>query len=139
VGIRCTDHATPSICKKLALTSPTSGGRSVRIVCLQAKATEFIIIHTYNILSRLSPHIDQITGDHECGFQHNRTTTDQICYIHQIMEKKCESETVHQVLINFKKSYDSFRREVLYNILIEFGVAMKLVRLIKICLNKMCM
>jgi hypothetical protein len=28
------------------------------------------------------------------------------------------------------------RREVLYNILIEFGVPMKLVRLIKICLNE---
>jgi hypothetical protein len=28
------------------------------------------------------------------------------------------------------------RREVLYNILIEFGVAMKLVRLIKMCLNE---
>jgi hypothetical protein len=28
------------------------------------------------------------------------------------------------------------RREVLYNILIEFGVPMKLVRLIEMCLNK---
>jgi hypothetical protein len=28
------------------------------------------------------------------------------------------------------------RREVLYNILIEFGVPMKLVRLIKMCLNE---
>jgi hypothetical protein len=36
-GIRCTDHATPSILKKLALTSPTSGGRSVGIVRLRTK------------------------------------------------------------------------------------------------------
>jgi hypothetical protein len=28
------------------------------------------------------------------------------------------------------------RREVLYNVLIEFGVPMNLVRLIKICLNE---
>jgi hypothetical protein len=39
--------------------------------------------------------------------------------------------TVHQLFIDFKKAYDSVRRAVLYNILIEFGVTMKLVRLIK--------
>jgi hypothetical protein len=41
VGIRCADHATPSIRKNLALTSPTSGGLSVGIVRLRTKATEF--------------------------------------------------------------------------------------------------
>jgi hypothetical protein len=44
-------------------------------------------------------------------------------------------ETVHQLFIDLKKAYDSMRREVLHNILIEFGIPMKLVRLIKICLN----
>jgi hypothetical protein len=45
------------------------------------------------------------------------------------------NETVYQLFVDFKKAYDSVRREVLYNILIEFGVPMKLVRLIKMCLN----
>jgi hypothetical protein len=44
--------------------------------------------------------------------------------------------TVHQVFIDFKKAYDSVRGEVLYNILMEFGIAMKLVRFIGICLNE---
>jgi hypothetical protein len=35
-----------------------------------------------------------------------------------------------------EKAYDSVRREVLYNVLIEFGVPLKLVRLIKMCLNE---
>ena len=43
---------------------------------------------------------------------------------------------MHQLLINFKKAYDSLRREVLCNILIEFGFSMKLVRLLKMCLNE---
>ena len=42
---------------------------------------------------------------------------------------------MHQLFIDFKKAYDSGRREVLYNILIEFGIPMKLVRLIKMCLT----
>jgi hypothetical protein len=43
---------------------------------------------------------------------------------------------VQQLFIDFRKAYDSLRRKVLYNILIEFGVHMKLVRLIKMCLNE---
>jgi hypothetical protein len=88
-------------------------------------------------LSQLSPYIDKIIGDHQCGFQHNRSTTDQIFCIHQVLEKKWEyNETVHQLFIDFKKAHDSVRRDVLYNILIEFGIPMKLVRLIKMCLNE---
>jgi hypothetical protein len=43
---------------------------------------------------------------------------------------------VHQLFIDLKKAYDSFRREVLYNFLIGFGIPMKLVRLIKMSLNE---
>jgi hypothetical protein len=35
-------------------------------------------------------------------------------------------------IVDFKKAHVSVRREVLYNILIEFGLPMKLGRLIKI-------
>ena len=42
---------------------------------------------------------------------------------------------MHQLFIDFKTTYDSVRTEVLYNILAEFGIAMKKVRLLKMCLN----
>jgi len=45
---------------------------------------------------------------------------------------------VCQLFIDFKKTYDSIRREALYNILIEFGIPVKLVRLIKIRLTEKC-
>ena len=41
VGTRCADHVTPLYPQKLALTSPTGGGRSVGIVRSRTKATEF--------------------------------------------------------------------------------------------------
>jgi hypothetical protein len=73
------------------------------------------------LLSRLTPYADEIIGDHQYGFRCNRTMTDQIFYIRQILEKRWEyNGTVHQMFIDFKKAYDSVRREVLYKILIKF-------------------
>jgi hypothetical protein len=66
------------------------------------------------LLSRLNPYIDEIIGDHQCGFHHNRSTTDKIFCICQILEK---NETVHELFIHF-------------------GVPIKLVRLFKMCLNE---
>jgi hypothetical protein len=88
-------------------------------------------------LARPTPRADEITGDHQCGFRRNRSTTDQIFCIRQILEKKWQyNGTVHQLFIYFKTAYDSVRREVLYNTLIEFGIPRKLVGLIKMCLNE---
>jgi hypothetical protein len=42
---------------------------------------------------------------------------------------------VHQLFIDFKKAYDSVMR-VLYNILLEFDIPKKLIRLVKMCLNE---
>jgi hypothetical protein len=63
--------------------------------------------------------------------------TDQTVCIWQILEKKWEyNGTVHQLFRDFKKAYNSVMREVLYNVLIEFGTPRKLAGLIKICLNE---
>jgi len=52
------------------------------------------------------------------------------------LRKKWEYiEVVYQLFIDVKKAYDSVRREVWYNILSEFGIPMKLIRLIKKFLN----
>jgi hypothetical protein len=44
VGTRHADHVAPSIGKKLALTSLTSGSRSVGIDSSRTQATEFFVI-----------------------------------------------------------------------------------------------
>jgi len=89
------------------------------------------------LLSRFTSYAEEIIGDHQCGFRRNRSATDRISCICQILEKKWEyNEAVHQLFIYFKKAYDSVRREVLYNILIEFDIPMKLVRIIKMRLTE---
>jgi len=89
------------------------------------------------LLSRLIPYAEEIMGDHQCGFRRSRSTTDHIFCIRHILEKKWEhNEAVHQLFIDFKKTYDSVRREALYNILIESGIPKKLVRLIEMCLTE---
>jgi hypothetical protein len=61
----------------------------------------------YILLSRLSPYIDEIIGDHQCRFCHNRSTTNQIFRIRQILEKKREyNGTLHQLFIDFKVACD---------------------------------
>jgi hypothetical protein len=72
------------------------------------------LLETYRILSfilhsSLTPHVEKIIG---------------------ILNVDCES--VHQLFINFKKSYGSVRRDVL----IEGCIFMKLVRIIKICVHE---
>jgi hypothetical protein len=58
-----------------------------------------------NILSSSSPYVNKIIEGHHCGFQCNRSTTDQIFCIHQILEKKWEyNETVYQLFIGFRKA-----------------------------------
>jgi hypothetical protein len=81
------------------------------------------------LLSRLTPYVEEIIGGHQCGFRRNRSTIDRVFCIRQILEKKWEyNGAVHQLFVDLKKEYDSFRRKVLYNILIEFGIPMNLVK-----------
>ena len=47
MGNRCADHVTPLYPQKLALPSPTGGGRSVGIVRSRTKATEFSLVYIY--------------------------------------------------------------------------------------------
>jgi hypothetical protein len=47
VGIRHADHVAPSMLHKLAITSPTSGGRSVGIVRSRTQTMEFLLFFSY--------------------------------------------------------------------------------------------
>jgi hypothetical protein len=66
-----------------------------------------ILSTAYKILSNillvwLIPYVNEIIGDHQCGFRRNRTNMDQIFYIRQILEKKWEYNGTMNQLIDFK-------------------------------------
>ena len=58
-----------------------------------------------------------------------------IFHIRQIREEKWEYNAAIR-FIDIKKACDSVRRQVVYNIFVEFCITMKLVALIKMCLNE---
>jgi len=61
VGTRCADHVTPLYPQKLALTSPTGGCRSVGIVRVRTKATEFSFMRLeWGKCSSIFPHPGRI-------------------------------------------------------------------------------
>jgi hypothetical protein len=54
---------------------------------------EISLITSYKIvsnilLSRLAPYIDELNGEHQCGFRRNRSTTDQMFCIRQILSMR---------------------------------------------------
>ena len=74
------------------------------------------------LLSRLTPYAEEIIGDYQCVFRRNRSTTDHLFCIRQMLEKKWEyNEAVHQLFIDFMKAYDSVRREVYIILLWSLG------------------
>ena len=75
---------------------------------------------------------EDIIGEYQAGFRHNRSTTDQIFTLRQVLEKRWEyAEETHILFIDFQQAYDSLHRESLWGILRLFGIPSKLIRLIQ--------
>ena len=51
------------------------------------------------LLSRLTPHAEEMWRDHHCGFRRSRSATDHTFCIRQIVEKKLEHKTTAHQLI----------------------------------------
>jgi len=84
------------------------------------------------LLSSLTPYIEEIIGDRQCGFWWKRSTADHIFCIHQIHEKNWEYNKAvhqHQLMIQFGgKSCIIFSMNLVS--------LWKIVRLKKMCLNE---
>jgi hypothetical protein len=56
------------------------------------------------LLSKLTPYVDEIIWDHQCGFRRNRSTTDQIFCVRQILEKNGSAMGLYTAIYRFQES-----------------------------------
>jgi hypothetical protein len=85
------------------------------------------------LVSRLTPHVEEVIRDYECVIA-------QLLIRHSTFVRYWrKSWSIMGQYISYCRFWEGLwlvRREVLYNIVTEFGMPMKLVRLIKTCLNE---
>ena len=100
-----------------------------------------ILNSTYKVLSkilceRLKPHVTKNIGRYQCGFMPNRSTTDQIFTLRQILEKTREFKTTtHHLFIDFKQAYDSIDRSELLQAMNLLGIPLKLINLCRMTIS----
>ena len=90
-----------------------------------------------NLLAKyIEPYVEEILGDYQGGFRKGRSTTDQIFCLRMILEKAHEHKVdIHQLYIDYKQAYDTINRSELEEIMKEFGIPNKLVRLTKMTIE----
>jgi len=74
--------------------------------------------------------------NYQCGFRKNRSTTNQIFTLRQILEnaKEFRIETQH-LFVDFKSACDTIKRGQLYNVMSEFNIPIKPIRLTRIIME----
>ena len=90
-----------------------------------------IILH-----GRLLPIQDSENLDHEaqCGFRPGRGCADAVFTVKLAMKKRREHGLESWILfIDLVKAFDRVPRELLWDVLLKFGVPLKLVQLLKSC------
>jgi sorting nexin-29 len=105
--------------------------RGISLLCVAYK------IFSNILFDRLSPIVDSIIGDYQCGFRKGRSTVDQIFTLRQTLEKCREfGIETHHLFVDFKAAYDSINRTELLRTLSDFKVPSKLIKLVKLTLTE---
>jgi len=93
--------------------------KNYRGICLQP--TVYKVLSTV-LNDRLAPLAEQLIGSYQAGFRKDKSTTDQIFCIRQIVQKSYELNCEkNHLFIDFKAAYDTIIREELWLILVELS------------------
>jgi hypothetical protein len=79
---------------------------------------------------------ERIIGEYQCGVCPNKSTIDQLYNIRQMMEKHyAHGLHLHVLFIDFTQAFDSVNREQLFEIMYEYGISKKLIRLVQMSMS----
>jgi hypothetical protein len=88
------------------------------------------------LFARISTFAENIIGNYQCGFRKNRSTTNQIFTLREILEKAKEfGIETHHLFIDFKSAYGTIKRDQLHNAMSEFNIPNKLIRLTRMAME----
>lgn len=123
--------------KSLIITIPKKGDleerNNYRGISLLNTAYKIL---TKVILTHLRKYTENIIGQYQCGFRKNKSTTDALHIITQILEKSYEFNIhIHILFIDFRRAFDSVNREKLIQEMQEMKIPTKIIRLTKMTLE----
>jgi hypothetical protein len=79
---------------------------------------------------------ERIIGEYQCGFRPNKSTIDQLFIIRQMMEKHyAHGLDLHVLFTDYTQAFDNVNREKLFEIMYEYRISKKLIRLVQMSMN----
>jgi hypothetical protein len=100
--------------------------RGITLIDVAYKIVEAIV------LSRIRTPVDQSLRENQSGFRPGRSTIDQIYTLRQVLETRREFRRPTIIaFIDFKAAFDSVDRKRMYQLLADFGLPSKIVRLVE--------
>jgi sorting nexin-29 len=88
-------------------------------------------IEESNVINgRIQMVTEKTIGEYQCGFHPNRSTTDELFVIRQMMEKHYEHcMDLHMLFVDFRKAFGSVNRERIYEAMKQMEIPDKIIRL----------
>lgn len=84
------------------------------------------------LLIRLTPVVEEMLPEPQCGFRKTRSTADMVFTVRQLQEKcKEHNLDLYMVFIDLTKAYDTVNRVLLWKLLERFGIPAKIINIIR--------